>query len=180
MVRSSGQHRGDKNEDKTDTLCLPCPSRVTSSLQAHPPWTECSIQASQVCSSSRKVQGHVLSSTITTAVCGRADCSDKKCGTKVVYEGAESTMCTDNWTRISACDAQCGEGNVQEGREDNRPCSPSSRPLAQSYPNAKSVRGLCLLASADGFWRRVDTRVLLPVEVRGHSLLVSSTMKMEI
>jgi hypothetical protein len=51
----------------------------------------------------------------------------------------------------------------QSERED-RPSSPSSRTSAQSYPNAKSVRGSSLLTSAAGFWRRADTRVLLPVE----------------
>ena len=58
---------------------------------------------------------------------------------------------------VRLCDAE------QSERED-RPSSPSSRTSAQSYPNAKSVRGSSLLASADGFWRRADTRVLLPVE----------------
>ena len=46
-------------------------------------------QASQVCNSSRKVHGHVQSSTITTAAWGRADCSCRKCGTRAVYKGAE-------------------------------------------------------------------------------------------
>lgn len=50
------------------------------------------------------------------------------------------------------------------GQAGNRPSSPSSRTSAQSYPNAKSVRGSSLLASAAGFWRRADTRVVLPVE----------------
>ena len=49
-------------------------------------------------------------------------------------------------------------------RRANRPSSPSSRTSAQSYPRAKSVRGSSLPASAGGFWRRADTRVLLPVE----------------
>jgi hypothetical protein len=35
---------------------------------------------------------------------------------------------------------------------------------AQSYPTAKSVRGSSFPASAGGFWRRADTRVLFPVE----------------
>src|SRR5258708_35747522 len=47
----------------------------------------------------------------------------------------------------------------------------------QSYPNGKSVRSSSLLESAGGFWRRADTRTLLPVAGRGHSLLESSTMK---
>jgi hypothetical protein len=46
----------------------------------------------------------------------------------------------------------------------DRPSSPSSRTSAQSYPNAKSVRGSSLLPSAAVFWRRADTRVVLPVE----------------
>lgn len=57
---------------------------------------------------------------------------------------------------VRLCDA--------EASERDRPSSPSSRTSAQSYPNAKSVRGSSLLASAAGFWRRADTRVLLPVE----------------
>ena len=53
---------------------------------------------------------------------------------------------------------------VRGGQVNNEPSSPSSRTSAQSYPNAKSVRGSSLPASAGGFWSRVGTRVLLPVE----------------
>src|SRR5260370_35922690 len=49
-------------------------------------------------------------------------------------------------------------------REGYSPFYRSSRTSDPSYPNAKSVRGSSLLASAAGFWRRADTSVLLPVE----------------
>ena len=54
--------------------------------------------------------------------------------------------------------------SVMRGQARDKPSSPSSRTSAQSYPIAKSVRGSSLLASAAGFWRRADTRVVLPVE----------------
>ena len=54
--------------------------------------------------------------------------------------------------------------SVMRGQAGDKPSSPSSRTSAQSYPNAKSVRGSSLLASAAGFWRKAETRVVLPVE----------------
>jgi hypothetical protein len=57
-----------------------------------------------VCKSSRKVQGRVQSSTIMTAVWGRADWGCKKCDKRAVYEGEdEGTVYTDKRARISAC-----------------------------------------------------------------------------
>lgn len=47
---------------------------------------------------------------------------------------------------------------------DKRPPLPSSRTLTQVCPNAKSVRGSPLMASAGGFRSRIDTRVLFPLK----------------
>ncbi|KAN0140381.1 hypothetical protein V8E53_001590 [Lactarius tabidus] len=118
---------------------------MTSSSRALPPWTQRSIQASQVCNSSTKFNSRVQSSTITTAVGGRAGCGCRKWGTRAVYEGADDgTVYTDSRARMSS--------------------SPSSRMSAQSDPTAKSVRGSSFPASAGGSWRRAETRVLFPDE----------------
>ena len=97
-----GSNEVKKKKIKCDIHRSRFSSRMTSSSRAPLPWTQRSTQASQVCSSSRNVHGRVQSSTITTAVCGRADCGCRKCGTRAVYEGAdEGTVYTDNRARIS-------------------------------------------------------------------------------
>jgi hypothetical protein len=56
------------NEEERDAQRSRCSSRMTWSSRAPFPWTQRSIQTSQVCNSSRKVQGRVQSSTIIMAV----------------------------------------------------------------------------------------------------------------
>lgn len=80
--RAVGSEREDKGE--IDIQRSRCSSRMTWSSRVPSPLTQCSIQVSQVYISSRKDHGRVQSSTIMTAVCGRADCGGKKCDTRAV------------------------------------------------------------------------------------------------
>lgn len=80
--RAVGAERKDKEE--MDIHRSRCSSRMTWSSRVPSPLTQCSIQVSQVYSSSRKDHGRVQSSTIMTAVRGRADCGGKKCDTRAV------------------------------------------------------------------------------------------------
>jgi hypothetical protein len=88
LGRGEVRARGGRIEER-DAQRSRCSSQMTLSSRAPLPCTQLSMQASQVCNSSRNVQGRVQSSTITTAVWGRECCGCKNWETREVYEGAE-------------------------------------------------------------------------------------------
>lgn len=77
-------------------------------LSHPPPWTLHSFQMNQVCNSLRKIECLVQSCTTTTVTCRKEGRGGRKCGSRVVYEGAnDGTVYTGRRVvEISMRDAQ--------------------------------------------------------------------------
>jgi hypothetical protein len=171
-----------EGQEESDTQRSRCSSRMTSSSREPSPWTQCSIQVSQVCSSSRNVHGRVQSSTITTAVWGRADCGGKKCDTRDVYEDAEEgTVYTDNRARISARrsgESECRRGPPSKGQTDLLLLRHVHRPSHILMRNLCVARPCCRRQLVFGGGQRRGCSCQLKAgREQGHSLLVSNERK---